>query len=43
MIAIEGSILFSSNQIKQLKPTRITVNIIVVATTNQILAVKRMA
>ena len=40
LIAHEGSILFSSNQIKQLKPHELPENIIVVATTSQILAVK---
>lgn len=36
LIADEGSILFSSNQIKQLKPQELPVNIIIVATTSQI-------
>lgn len=40
LIADEGSILFSSNQIKQLKPYELPINIIVVATTSQILALK---
>lgn len=40
LIANEGSILFSSNQIKQLKPHDLPINIVVVATTSQILAVK---
>lgn len=40
LIADEGSILFSSNQIKQLKPSELPTNIVVVATTSQILAIK---
>ncbi|MDD3005086.1 lactate utilization protein B/C [Flavobacterium sp.] len=36
LIADEGSILFSSNQIKQLKPQELPINIIIVATTSQI-------
>ncbi len=40
LIAEEGSILFSSKQIKQLKPNDLPVNIIVVATTSQILLTK---
>lgn len=40
LIADEGSILFSSNQIKQLKPHDLPINIVVVATTSQILAAK---
>ncbi|BDB54982.1 MAG: hypothetical protein RLZZ529_1190 [Bacteroidota bacterium] len=40
LIAEEGSILFSSKQIKQLKPFELPVNIIVVATTSQILRAK---
>jgi hypothetical protein len=40
LIAEEGSILFSSKQIKQLKPDELPVNIIIVATTSQILEVK---
>jgi hypothetical protein len=40
LIAEEGSILFSSKQIKQLKPFELPVNIIVVATTSQILGAK---
>lgn len=40
LIAEEGSILFSSNQIKQLKPHDLPVNIVVVARTSQILAAK---
>ncbi len=37
LIADEGSILFSSNQIKQNKPNDLHVNIVVLATTSQIL------
>ena len=37
LIADEGSVLFSSNQIKQFKPNDLHVNIIVLATTSQIL------
>jgi hypothetical protein len=40
LIAEEGSILFSSNQIKQNKPNELPVNIIICATTSQILAMK---
>ncbi|MFL9831063.1 lactate utilization protein B/C [Flavobacterium sp. ARAG 55.4] len=40
LIAEEGSILFSSKQIKQLKPNELPVNIVVLATTSQILAMK---
>lgn len=40
VIADEGSILFSSNQIKQNKPNELPVNIIVLATTSQILGTK---
>jgi hypothetical protein len=40
LIAEEGSILFSSKQIKQLKPFELPVNIIVVAITSQILRAK---
>ena len=40
MIADEGSVLFSSNQIKQNKPNELPVNIIILATTSQILASK---
>lgn len=36
LIADEGSILFSSNQIKQLKPNELPDNIILLATTSQI-------
>ncbi len=40
LIADEGSILFSSNQIKQNKPNELPANIVIVATTSQILANK---
>lgn len=40
LIAEEGSILFSSKQIKQHKPHELPVDIIVLATTSQILAMK---
>lgn len=40
LIADEGSILFSSNQIKQNKPNELPTNIIVLATTSQILESK---
>jgi len=40
LIAEEGSILFSSKQIKQLKPNELPVNIVVIATTSQILVAK---
>ena len=40
LIADEGSILFSSNQIKQYKPQELPTNIIIVATTSQIKAAK---
>ena len=40
LIAEEGSILFSSKQIKQNKPHELPTNIIIFATTSQILAVK---
>jgi hypothetical protein len=40
LIAEEGSILFSSKQIKQLKPNELPVNIVVIATTSQILGAK---
>lgn len=36
LIADEGSVLFSSNQIKQLKPNELPDNIIILATTSQI-------
>lgn len=40
LIAEEGSILFSSNQIKQHKPNDLPVNIIILATTSQIIESK---
>ncbi|MGA9637515.1 lactate utilization protein B/C [Flavobacterium sp.] len=40
LIADEGSVLFSSKQIKQHKPNELPVNIIVYAKTSQILALK---
>jgi hypothetical protein len=40
LIANEGSILFSSNQIKQFKPNELPDNIIILATTSQILESK---
>jgi hypothetical protein len=40
LIADEGAILFSSNQIKQNKPNELPDNIIILATTSQILANK---
>ncbi len=40
LIADEGSILFSSNQIKQHKPNDLPVNIVILATTSQILESK---
>lgn len=40
LIAEEGSILFSSNQIKQLKPNELPINIIIIANTSQIIANK---
>lgn len=40
LIADEGSVLFSSNQIKQLKPNELPTNIIIYATTSQLLAEK---
>ncbi|MFE3847589.1 lactate utilization protein B/C [Flavobacterium sp. LB3P45] len=40
LIAEEGSILFSSKQIKQHKPNELPSNIIILATTSQILATK---
>ncbi|HMI08003.1 MAG TPA: LUD domain-containing protein [Flavobacterium sp.] len=40
LIADEGSILFSSNQIKQNKPNDLPVNIVIIATTSQILESK---
>ncbi|HEY6142495.1 MAG TPA: LUD domain-containing protein [Flavobacterium sp.] len=40
LIAEEGSILFSSKQIKQRKPNELPVNIIIIATTSQIIGTK---
>jgi hypothetical protein len=40
LIADEGSILFSSNQIKQNKPNELPANIVIVATTSQMLESK---
>ncbi|MDV6168747.1 lactate utilization protein B/C [Flavobacterium sp. DG1-102-2] len=40
LIADEGSILFSSNQIKQNKPNELPANIVIVATTSQLLGNK---
>jgi hypothetical protein len=40
LIAEEGSILFSSKQIKQHKPNELPTNIVVLAKTSQILAIK---
>lgn len=40
LIAEEGSILFSSNQIKQQKPNDLPANIVILATTSQILESK---
>ena len=40
LIAEEGSILFSSEQIKQHKPNELPANIIILATTSQIIATK---
>lgn len=40
LIAEEGSILFSSNQIKQNKPNDLPINIVILATTSQILESK---
>ncbi|MBX9807156.1 MAG: lactate utilization protein B/C [Flavobacteriaceae bacterium] len=40
LIADEGSILFSSKQIKQHKPNELPANIIVIATTSQIIGTK---
>lgn len=37
LIADEGSVLFSSNQIKQLKPQELPANIVIVGTTSQII------
>lgn len=40
LVAEEGSVLFSSNQIKQYKPNNLPENIIIFATTNQIVDTK---
>ena len=40
LIAEEGSVLFSSKQIKQHKPNELPTNIVVLAKTSQILAMK---
>ena len=40
LIADEGSILFSSNQIKQHKPNELPANIIIIANTSQIIGTK---
>jgi len=40
LIADEGSILFSSKQIKQKKPNELPANIIIIATTSQIIGTK---
>ncbi|MDN3673640.1 lactate utilization protein B/C [Flavobacterium branchiarum] len=40
LIADEGAILFSSKQIKQNKPNELPVNIVIIATTSQILTAK---
>ncbi|HLN94468.1 MAG TPA: hypothetical protein VK183_02445, partial [Flavobacterium sp.] len=40
LIADEGSVLFSSNQIKQKKPQELPVNIVILATTSQIVLSK---
>jgi hypothetical protein len=40
LIADEGSILFSSNQIKQNKPNELPANIIIIANTSQIISTK---
>ncbi|MBY0485727.1 MAG: lactate utilization protein B/C [Flavobacteriaceae bacterium] len=40
LIADEGSVLFSSNQIKQKKPNELPDNIVILATTSQILETK---
>lgn len=40
LIADEGSVLFSSNQIKQYKPNELPDNIVILATTSQILEAK---
>ena len=40
LIADEGSILFSSKQIKQHKPNELPANIVIIATTSQIIETK---
>ena len=40
LIADEGSILFSSKQIRQDKPNELPANIVIIATTSQILSIK---
>ncbi|TPG44039.1 lactate utilization protein B/C [Flavobacterium pectinovorum] len=40
LIADEGSILFSSKQIRQNKPNELPANIVIIATTSQILSIK---
>lgn len=40
LIGEEGSILFSSKQIKQNKPNELPVNIVIIATTSQIVSIK---
>ncbi|HSN47407.1 MAG TPA: LUD domain-containing protein [Flavobacterium sp.] len=40
LIADEGSILFSSNQIKQRKPNELPANIVIITTTSHIIATK---
>ena len=40
LIGEEGSILFSSKQIKQNKPNELPVNIVIIATTSQIVSMK---
>ena len=40
LIADEGSILFSSKQIRQNKPNELPANIVIIATTSQILPMK---
>ncbi|MEO7976490.1 lactate utilization protein B/C [Flavobacterium sp.] len=40
LIGEEGSILFSSKQIKQTKPNELPVNIVIIATTSQIVSIK---
>ncbi len=40
LVADEGSVLFSSNQIRQKKPQELPVNIVIIATTSQIIMSK---